>query len=107
MGTVLLWLVTAIQGIFIPLLTWFGKRAVLFTTVIAAFVTLTGVLASTFQSALASAANHYAADTLGISAFVGLILPANFSLLASLCISVSLARFGWEYFKYLYLLAAK
>lgn len=102
MGSALLWLITGIQGIFLPLLEWFGKRAVLFATVVTSFVALTAVLATAFQAALAKAASYFVSDTMGISAYVGLILPANFSLLASLCISFTIARMSWSYMLHIY-----
>lgn len=102
MGSLLLWLVTALQGIVLPLIEYFGKRAAIWATVVTAFVALTAVLATAMQSAIASASSSFVDDTLGLSYYAGMILPSNFSLCVTILINVSLAKMSYEYMTKVY-----
>jgi hypothetical protein len=102
MGSLLLWLVTALQGIVLPLIEYFGKRAAIWATVVTAFVALTAVLASVMQNAIASASSSFSDDTMGVTYYVGLILPSNFSLCVTILINVTLAKMSYEYMTKVY-----
>ena len=102
MGSLFIWLVTAIQGIFLPVLEYFGKRALIYATVVTAFVALTSVLATAMQTAIATASSAFVDDSMGISYYIGLILPGNFSLCVSIIINTTLARMSYDYMTKLY-----
>lgn len=102
MGSVFLWLITAIQGIILPIIEYFGKRAAIWATVVAAFVALTAVLATTLQSLLATASSSFVDDTMGLSYYIGLVLPSNFSLCVTLIINTVLAKMSYDYMTKVY-----
>lgn len=105
MGTIFIWLVTAIQAIFLPILQYFGKRAVIYATVVTSFVALTSLFAVLIQSAIASVSISYSEDTLGLTQYIGLLLPSNFSFCVSVIINVTLSKLAYDYMYKVYGLA--
>lgn len=102
MATIALWLITALQSIFLPLIEYFGKRALIYATVVTSFVALTGVFAKIMQSSLASVLSANVSDSLGIGLYIGLILPSNFALCVSIIINITLAKMAYNYMITLY-----
>jgi hypothetical protein len=105
MGNLFIWLITGIQAIVLPIIEYFGKRAVIYATVVTAFVALTALLATRMQSFIATALSGTVSDTYGITTYIGLILPSNFSLCVSVIINTILAKMSYDYMTKLYGLA--
>jgi len=96
MASIVLWIVTAIQSIFAPILEYLGKRAAIYSTIVLAFIALTATFAVSFQTALTLASTSLV-DGFGIMQYAGLILPSNFPLVVSIIINAKVLRFGYEY----------
>lgn len=105
MGKALLYILTGIQAIFLPLLEWFGKRAIIYSTVVTAFGAATAFLANQLQSMVAQMLASTVTDSFGIGEWIGLLIPSNFALCVALLINCSLAKVTYDYLFKLYTLA--